>query len=198
MDLDRTASLIDAAGRGEVAALDELVAAAAPRLHAYLRLQMGAVLRAREGSMDLVQSVCREVLSDLRQGFEYRGEAPFHAWLFKVALNKVRDRCRHHAALRRDARRAEALDEATVAAYASLLTPSRVAIGREEVARLEEAFDGLPEDYREVITMARILRMPHEEIAARLGRSNGATRMLLGRALALLGERRAEPRPDRG
>jgi RNA polymerase sigma-70 factor (ECF subfamily) len=57
---------------------------------------------------------------------------------------------------------------------------------RERIARLEAAFDRLPADYREVITLTRIVGLPHREVAEAMGRSETASRMLLYRALAEL------------
>ena len=182
---ESTRTLIVAATAGEPAAIDELVARNLPRLHAYVRLHMGAKLRAREGSLDVVQSVCREVLGDLG-GFEYRGQAPFVRWLFTCALNKLRERDRFQHRAMRDVAREQPEDQLPADAYATLLTPSRDAIGREELGRVEAAFDNLPDDYREVIALARILGFSHREIAAEMGRSETAVRTLLGRALVRL------------
>jgi RNA polymerase sigma factor (sigma-70 family) len=60
-------------------------------------------------------------------------------------------------------------------------------MAREQIERLELAFDGLSEDHRKVITLARIVGLPHKDIAAEMGRSESATRMLLFRALGQLG-----------
>ena len=52
--------------------------------------------------------------------------------------------------------------------------------------RLQRAFSTLPDEYREVITLARVVGLPHAEIAVKLGKSEGAVRILLHRALARL------------
>ena len=57
---------------------------------------------------------------------------------------------------------------------------------REEVLRIEQAFEELPENFREVITLSRILGLSHREIAEQTGSTEGATRALLFRALARL------------
>ena len=54
--------------------------------------------------------------------------------------------------------------------YASLCTPSRILQGREAVERLERAFDKLTADYREAITLCRLVKLPYPEIAAAMGR----------------------------
>ena len=61
-------------------------------------------------------------------------------------------------------------------------------MAREELERIESAFDRLPEEYREVITLARIAGLSRAEIAERMGRREGAVRTLLSRALARLAE----------
>ena len=184
---DSLKPLIDAATAGDPQALDDLVARYLPRLHAYVRLHMNAPLRAREASVDVVQSICREVLEE-RENFVYRGEAPLMSWLLTTALNKLRERARHAGRLKRDARRETPEDLVDPAVYASLVTPSRDAIGREEIERLESALDRLPDDYREVIILARIVGLPHAEISAHMGRTGSSTRNLLGRALTKLME----------
>lgn len=184
---DRTRSLVEAASRGEQPAIEELVQRHLPRLHAYIRLRMGRALRGREGSQDLVQSVCRELVSHF-EDFEYRDEQQFLGWLFTTALRKVQEKQRYH---QRDARSPDREhDAATEAALAAAdwLTPSRAAIGRERLQQVAAALAGLPDDYREVIGLARIAGLSHQEIAARMGRSEAATRKLLGRALQSLGE----------
>jgi len=60
-------------------------------------------------------------------------------------------------------------------------------MAKEELARLEGAFDRLTEAQREVLTLSRIVGLPHAVIAARLGRSEVAVRQLLVRATAALG-----------
>ncbi|MBK8101431.1 MAG: sigma-70 family RNA polymerase sigma factor [Planctomycetes bacterium] len=187
MDDPRTRSLVVAASQGQVPAIDELVGRHLPRLQAYIRLRMGRELRRREGTQDLVQSVCRELIQH-QEDFEYRDEQHFLGWLFTTALFKVRERQRFHAREARAPGREQALDGAEDLAAAHWLTPSREAIGRERLQRVAAALESLPDDYREVIGLARIAGLGHREIAARMQRTEAASRKLLGRALASLGE----------
>lgn len=192
-------TLVQEASRGDRQALEGLLQRYLPELRAFLRLRTGPRLRARETPDDLAQSVCREVLGQLSQ-FDYRSEQSFKHWLFTAALHKVQDKGRFYAAERRDAGRewGPVDDPQLLSGYASLLSPSRVAIGREDIARVERAFDELPDDYREVITLHRLVGLGHEEIAARMGRSVEASRVLLHRALARLGRLLEAPPADGG
>jgi RNA polymerase sigma factor (sigma-70 family) len=70
--------------------------------------------------------------------------------------------------------------------YASATTPSLLAMGREGAQKLEEAFDELTDEQRELITMARFAGLSHAEIAAQLGKSEEACRQALRRALVRL------------
>ncbi|MCA8978170.1 MAG: sigma-70 family RNA polymerase sigma factor [Planctomycetes bacterium] len=182
---DRTsAQLYEQAQRGDTVALHELIERYLPQLHAYVSVRLPQRLRVRESSMDVVQSVCRELLA--RDGrFDFRGEDRFRAWLFTAALNKLRDKIRFHGFDKRDIGRERPVDTGTGLA-ASFVTPSMNAIGRETAAALEAALDALSEEHREVITMARIVRLPHRVIAEVLGRSEDAARQLLARAMLRL------------
>lgn len=179
--------LIRDASRGDSEALDALLVRYLPELRSFLRLRLGARILARESEEDILQSVCREVLQDLPV-FEYRGEPAFKRWLFLTAERKVKDRGRFHASEKRTAEFETAYEtEHAEISYDSFVSPSRIAMGREQVVRFEQAFDSLPEEYRQVLTSAKILGMPHEDIASETGKSVGAVRMVLCRALAKLG-----------
>jgi RNA polymerase sigma-70 factor (ECF subfamily) len=185
-----SAELVARAANGDESARRDLVVKHLPSLEAFVRLRAGAFVRARESCSDLVQSVCADVLGDLG-GFEYRGEEQFRHWLFQRALHKILNKRRFHEAEQRDARRERPVDSPSSAAtllecYQSICTPSRVARGREALAEFERAFARLPEDYREAITLYRIVGLPYADIAAAMGRSEGAVRNLVYRGLARL------------
>ena len=188
--VDDSEALIHSASRGEEAALLALLERHLPDLRAYVRLRAGRDIRAKESCSDIVQSVCREVLEDL-DGFEFRGEPAFRAWLFKHTLNKIVDRARYYDAGKREAGREEPLPETdgsafVPAAYASLCTPSQVAMAHELKDRIEAGFDELPEDYREVLVLSRIVGLSHGEIAEETGRTLSSVRNLVYRGMARL------------
>jgi RNA polymerase sigma-70 factor, ECF subfamily len=185
-------TLLEQATLGESRALDELLAAYLPRIRAFIRLRMDAAVRARECTADLVQSVCVDLLAK-QEGFVYRSDPEFRAWLFHAALHKVNEKQRYHGRQRRDIRREVAADvhasgDPLHDVYQTLGTPSRNIMAQEHMAQIEAAFDQLPDHYRETITLARIAGLPHDEIARRMGKSVGAVRQILGRGLVQLAE----------
>lgn len=180
----------EAAESGDDAAR-ALLAEHVATLHAYVKVRLGRALRSKEESRDLVQSVCREVLTDFARD-RSRRPAHFREWLLRAAENKIRDRIRHWRRDKRDVAREVELDatrdgDAELGLQlAQLATPSRDAVSRDELARLEQAFARLPDDQRTVIVLARIQGLDHEQVAQRMGRTVSATRTLLSRALARL------------
>ena len=67
-------------------------------------------------------------------------------------------------------------------------SPSEAASRREQAVLLADAVDRLPADYREAFVLRTLEHVPFEEIAARMGRSTGAVRMLWARAVKKLNQ----------
>ena len=157
-------------------------------LQAYLRLKVGPGIRGRESCSDLAQSVCRELLKD-RDQFVFANDTAFRSCLFQAAERKIVERHRYYTRKKRDVNRTHSLENADElsGAYASIASPSAEACVREEIWRLEEAFDKLPEEYREVILLSRVAGLSHREIGTQMGRGETASRKLLSRAIARLG-----------
>lgn len=179
------AQLYERAAGGDGAAFDALLERYLPQLHAFVHVRLGPALRGRETSMDVVQSVCRQLLA-ARERFAFQGEDRFRGWLFTAALNKIRDKGRFHRLGVGAAAPARHAPAAPSVAAAYFLTPSREVAGKETGQALEDALAALSEEHREVITLARIAGLPHRVIAELMDRSDEAVRQLLGRALVRL------------
>lgn len=189
---DSTSVWLARALAGDQAARGELLQRHVARLRAFVRPRLGARMRARESSQDVVQSVLREALAGLDDfQAQERGSEGFWHWLRRTAEHKLKSRGRFWARLRRNAARETAADPDD---SAPLLTaragagdsPSGVASAREELQRLEQAFAALPPDWREVVVLVRLQGLSHAAAARRLGRTESATRTMLSRALARL------------
>jgi len=112
---------------------------------------------------------------------ESRGR-PLRPWLIRIAhnlaANLYRDRSRKPQT---------AIDESTMPLPAIHTTEDLVE-GRDELARILEGIDELPDDRREALIMRFALGMDNREIARALGRTDGATKVLIHRATRQLQE----------
>jgi RNA polymerase sigma-70 factor, ECF subfamily len=104
---------------------------------------------------------------------------PLRPWLIRIAhnlaANYYRDRSR---------RPQTHLDDAAI--LTAPLDTERVVEGREEVKEVLSGVSRLPEDRREALIMRFALDMDNREIARALGRSEGATKVLIHRAIRQL------------
>lgn len=178
-DLERRAAA------GDRDALGALLEAHLPALRAYVRRRAGPEIGAQEWSVDLVQSVCREVLQHADR-FQHASESSFQRWLFTTAMRKLLDRRVRLRAEKRDARREQG-DAADHGLASPAEAPDVRAELAEEIARIEEALDGLEPGAREVFLLAHVEGLSRSEIGQRIGKSEGAVRMALHRAVARLG-----------
>jgi RNA polymerase sigma factor (sigma-70 family) len=186
-DPDPQSILVQKASSGDRTAIESLLARYLPALSIYVARHAGAALRQKESRSDLVQSVCREVLEDLRSAkIDYRGEAQFRQWLYKAALRKIQGRGRYFGAQRRAAGREVPIADAPSAEHGlqHSRTPSRSAASGEELARFRASLQQLDDTSRSVVEWAWFDEMPHKDVAARLGITEAHSRTLLSRALA--------------
>ena len=107
---------------------------------------------------------------------------PLRPWLIRIAhnlaANYYRDRSR---------RPQTNLEDAGI--LSAPLDTERVVEEREEVKEVLEGVQKLPEDRREALIMRFALDMDNREIARALGRSEGATKVLIHRAIKQLEQR---------
>lgn len=173
------------ASQGGLDAIEVLLVRHLAGLRSYVRLRAGANVLAREAESDIVQSVCRELLTHEGR-FRYGGEAGFRHWLYTTALRKIVDHDKHHTAQRRDVRREEVAASSPGLPDAAFASPSGVAVGREEIGRVAAALDRLEPDAREVILLSRVVGLGRADVAAEMGRTEDSIRNLLHRSLARL------------
>jgi RNA polymerase sigma-70 factor, ECF subfamily len=104
---------------------------------------------------------------------------PLRPWLIRIAhnlaANYYRDRSR---------RPQTNLEDAGI--LSAPLDTERVVEEREEVKEVLEGVSRLPDDRREALIMRFALDMDNREIARALGRSEGATKVLIHRAIKQL------------
>jgi RNA polymerase sigma factor (sigma-70 family) len=179
---------LDRVTAGDQHALAELVVAHLDDIERFIRRRTGTRLLGKESVADLVQSAAREALDNL-SGHEFRGQLAFRSWLYQIALTKIIARHRYYHAARRDVRREQDGDQHVSfgEVCAQFGSPSKDAIAHEFEARFAAAFDRLSVDHQRVFFLARVLDLPHAEVALQMDRSEAACRNLLVRAVARLG-----------
>ena len=104
---------------------------------------------------------------------------PLRPWLIRIAHNLAANLYRDRS--RRPQSRLE--DDAPVATAHST---EELVNGRDELARVLEGVKQLPDDRREALIMRFALGMDNREIARALGRTDGATKVLIHRAIRQL------------
>jgi RNA polymerase sigma-70 factor (ECF subfamily) len=178
--------LIRRAGSGDEDAFEILFDRYAGALRAWIGQSLSGRLRRKVSVADVLQEARITALARCLD-FEDRGRGSARAWLFKIVEHKIRDAVRRYAGTAkrgavREVTRGERPDTARFAAEGP--SPSEVAGAGELGERLREALLALPEDYREVLRLARLEELPLREVAARMGRSREAVKKLYGRALS--------------
>jgi RNA polymerase sigma-70 factor (ECF subfamily) len=162
MATDDDRPLVEAA-QADPARFAELYDRHMPRVYAYVRR------RAADKTMaeDVTSDVFQHALANLRQ-FEWRG-APFLAWLLRIAANTLTDRWRKES-------------RGATEVVCDPPDPHEA----DEIERrvmLAQLVDRLPEAQRQVVQMRFAQERSIREIAAALGRSEGAVKQLQLRAL---------------
>ncbi|MEM7204816.1 MAG: sigma-70 family RNA polymerase sigma factor [Planctomycetota bacterium] len=187
------ADQLQRARAGDQASLGALLQRARRPLLAIIQRQVGRRLRHHIDVDDLLQSVYLQVLVSLES---FRSECPraFSAWLTRMLVRDIADRAR---AVRREYGVSE-----PVACSDCLIdprpTPATHAQIKDELAVVLERLRGLPEAYQGILNLHADPAQTHKDSAVQLGRSEGASRVLLLRARNELRQRLARrPSPCR-
>ena len=114
---------------------------------------------------------------------------PLRPWLIRIAHNLASNYFRDRS------RRPQTPLDSTEPIAAPHGTEALVE-GREQLRDVIENVQKLPDDRREALIMRFALGMDNREIAKALGRSEGATKVLIHRAIKQLEERLKEARGD--
>ena len=182
--------LLALARAGNQHALGEVLESYRQFLRLLARSRVGRELRTRFDPSDLVQETLLEAQRDFQQ-FQGKTSGELAAWLRQILVRNLADQSKHHQSQKRDISREQPLE--TLARHtpdalaAPLSTPSANAVKTEEAGALAGALERLAPDYREVLTLRHLQGQSFDQIAARMGRTPGAVRMLWMRALEQLG-----------
>lgn len=179
---------------GNEQAKEELCRRYYDRVLAVVRMRLGAKLRSKLESTDIVQETFLRILSGLDR-FEYRSEGGLMHWLTKNVERSICDQAEHFAAAKRGAGREKLLGAVPgmdsvcgpISDLAIAETPSGIVAERELLARIEAAVENLAPEQREALLLVRYEGMSLSEAAEMMQKSPDAVRMLVARAIVQLG-----------
>ena len=191
-------SLVEKARGGNPDAKDSLARLSAERVQAWIRAGLGGKLERKASEDDFVQEAFLQMFKEIGQ-LRWEGEAAFWAWLKRIAINVIHGEAKHLGAKKRSPDRLISLQEEIRSSGGSPemlenlvmrsgVSPSKSMNRAERFGRLESAFRSLRTEYREVILLASVRRVPMREVAERMDRSVPAANMLLWRAMKALGK----------
>jgi RNA polymerase sigma-70 factor (ECF subfamily) len=190
-DSAKTNALLERHGRGDPAALDELLARHRDALREFVEVHLDPRLRARVDPSDVVQDTQMELVRRMND-FLLKRPMPFRLWVRKKAYERLLNLRRDHLTRKRRSvlREAALPDRSSLLLALPLLSgspsPSEQLDGRERAERLARAVDRLPEADREILLLRHAEDLPFEEVACLLDVTPAAARQRFGRALIRL------------
>lgn len=166
------AELVGRASRGDERAWEDLVGMYGRRIFALAQSR----LRRPDLAEEVTQSVFVTVATKLREE-SYTEVGRFESWLFRVAMNRVRD------AARRIKRQASVIEPGVME---TMPGGTAVVVDREGLDALRRAMETLSDSDREVVELRHHGQMGFKEIAALLGEPVGTVLARHHRALKKL------------
>jgi RNA polymerase sigma-70 factor (ECF subfamily) len=160
-----------------------------PQLLAYIERRLGAALRRKVEPLDIYQETAIAALNAW-PSLDLGTRDPF-GWLCQVAEQRIVDVHRRFAARKRSSDR-EVSANATppdasrelIDLLAGSLTSASQALARNErQVKLDAAVAQLPEESRDVLRWRYVEGLPTKEIAEKIGKTDGAVRVMLTRTL---------------
>lgn len=171
--------IVDAARAGDEAALAELYNRYFPRVYRYILARMGNTYDAE----DLTEEVFLKVL-DAIERFQWR-EAPFSAWLFRIAHNAVISQRRKEGARGRSTPLSEALPVGSQG-------PEEMVENRLALKEIMKAAETLPEAQRKVISLRFAAGLSVAETARAMDKGEGNVKVIQHKAITKLREMLAQ------
>ena len=128
---------------------------------------------------DLTEQTFLQAYRHFERALSESNGRPLRPWLIRIAHNLA-------ANYYRDRSRKPQANIDAIAAPGAVHTPEDLVEGREELRHVLESVQQLPEDRREALIMRFALDMDNREIARAMGKSDGATKVLIHRAIKQL------------
>jgi RNA polymerase sigma-70 factor, ECF subfamily len=182
--------LVQRAVGGDTDALQRLIVAYHPALHAAIASAIPTGLRRHVDADDVLQAAYIAAFRGLG-GARADGPAQFYCWLEQITLNELKMVERGLRAHKRDVARVAHDADGHTGSYDHLAervagpqsTPSRHVARTEAAATLISSLARLPDEQREAVRLRFLEDLPVAEVAQRLGKTEGAVYALCHRGL---------------
>jgi RNA polymerase sigma-70 factor (ECF subfamily) len=179
--------------RGDSTAFAEFVAQHRGELLGFIQKRMSDALRKRVEPEDILQDLSIGALQSLSDADTIHWD-PLQ-WVYSLAERRIIDAHRKHFGAQKRAAGREAAKPSGPGAESwsdlladTITSPSAALTQAEKELQMLQALETLPPDAREALKLRYVEGLPSKEIAARLGRTDGAVRVLLTRSLQKLQE----------
>jgi RNA polymerase sigma-70 factor, ECF subfamily len=166
------AALIKRAVRGDSEAFGILYVRYMDPIYRYIFFRIGDEVEAE----DITEEVFIRAWEAL-PNYTY-GEYPFTSWLYRIARNRIIDHHRKH--------KAQALPDLELHQAGIVQSSEEKLVQKMDAAHLAEAIQMLEEEEQQVVILRFMEGLSHREVAAVIGKSEGASRIIQHRALAAL------------
>jgi RNA polymerase sigma-70 factor, ECF subfamily len=188
--------LVERIRKKDAEALVEFIELRRPQLLAFIARNLSTSLGRKVEPADILQEASLSAVGSLAEA-DLTDRDPF-GWLCQLAERRIIDAHRKFVAAQKRSSDREIPaggvgDDTQKGGFidmlvASMTTPSGAFSRDQREFRLVEALKSLPEESQSALRLRYVDGLPSKEIANRLGKTDGATRVLLTRSLAKLQE----------
>ena len=140
---------------------------------------------------DLTEQTFLQAYRHFERAQQESNGRPLRPWLIRIAHNLA-------ANLYRDRSRKPATPIEESSELTAMHTTEQLVEGLDELSRVLEGVQQLPDDRREALIMRFALGMDNREIARAMDRTDGATKVLIHRAIKQLEQIVGDPRKGTG
>ncbi len=172
-----TENVLSKAIEGDLEAFSVLYKENIQRIYTYIYYRTGN----KHDAEDLTARVFQRALSHIRK-YEDKG-VPFSAWLYRIAHNLVANWHRDHS------RKKEISIDETPMELPDIEMPESSMIKNQEIGELMTYVRTLPADRQMLLILKFVDDLTNQEIAAIMGKSEGAIKSLYHRTLLQLRDR---------
>jgi RNA polymerase sigma-70 factor, ECF subfamily len=166
--------VVQRAQDNDAEALGEIYRRFVRRVFGLCRYMLGSRENAEDATSEVFMKLQRSIAS-------YDGSIPFPRWLLRLASNQCIDVLRRRARGRKVMAEPEAGAE-VIDAASSEPSPLGALIGKEERAKVRDAVERLPENYRVPLVLRYYSELTYNEIAHELGLEKNYVAALIFRA----------------